>query len=91
MPFVLTAMLTKAGVARVEVRRKQYRVWDKQVRDLCVRVFPSGRKVYELSSDHGPMTLGQHPMLSPTAARQRARRYRLAIFSADLMSFRQPS
>jgi hypothetical protein len=73
MPFVLTAILTKAGVAHVEARRWQYRIWDKEVRGLYVRVFPNGRKVYELSSDQGPMTLGHHPMLSPTSARKRAK------------------
>lgn len=73
MPLLLTAALTKSGVDRVDVRAKQYRIWDKEVPDLYLRVFPNGRKVYELSADYGPITLGDHPTLSPTLARKMAR------------------
>jgi hypothetical protein len=76
MPFVLIATLTEAGVDQVDVRRRRYRIWDKEMRELCVCIFPNGRKIYELMSDHGRhMSLGHHPMITPAAARRRARRY----------------
>jgi len=80
MPLLLIANLTKTGVSRIEPRRRQYRIWDKEVAGLYLRVFPSGRKVYELRSEHEPMTLGQHPLLSPTAARQRAKALTVSQF-----------
>jgi hypothetical protein len=74
MPTLLSAVLTKAGVARVEVRAREYFVWDKQVQGLCLRVLPSGRKVYELRARTRRLSLGAHPALSPREARKRASR-----------------
>ena len=90
MPFVLTSMLTKVGVSRVEVRPRQYRIWDKKFPGLYLRVFPSGRKVYELSSDHGHMMLGHHPMLSPTAARLRAKIVSKIVSDQRVKKLRSP-
>jgi len=87
MPTLLTAVLTKAGVARVETRAREYVVWDEQVQGLCLRVLPTGRKIYELRARMGRLSLGVHPALSPREARKRARAqlkaFHLANFIAD--------
>ena len=85
MPILLSAVLTKAGVARAEVRPREYVVWDEQVQRLCLRVLPTGRKIYELRSRGRHLPLGVHPALSPKEARRRAKAQWKAFSLANLV------
>ena len=86
MPFLRTANLTKASVAHAVAQRLAYRVWDEKVPGLCLRILPTGRKIYELSSKGRHVPLGAHPDLSPREARRRAMAERQAF---DLTNFLQ--
>ena len=84
MPFLRTTNLTKASVAHAIAQRHAYRVWDEKVPGLCLRILPTGRKIYELSSKGRHVSLGAHPDLSPREARRRAKAERQAF---DLTNF----
>ena len=76
MPKRCQFRITKRSVDALDVRKKDYIAWD---RDLCgfgVRVLASGRKVYVVQArgraGSKRVSLGRHGQLSATQARQRA-------------------
>lgn len=73
----MTIKLTKTIIAAEEPRATDYFIWDAEVRNLGVRIAPSGRKVfvyqYRFNRRAGRLTLGSTDALSVTLARELAR------------------
>lgn len=73
----MTIKLTKTIIAAAELRARDYFIWDTEVRNLGVRIAPSGRKMfvyqYRFNRRSGRLTLGPTEVLSVTIARDLAR------------------
>jgi integrase len=69
--------LTKTIIAAAEPRKKEYSLWDTEVRKFGVRIATSGRKMfvyqYRFNRRPGRLTLGPVDVLSVTVARDLAR------------------
>ncbi len=66
--------LTKRSVEGLELREKEYLVWDREISGFGVRVYPSGRKTYLVqyrsSGRTRRRTIGQHGILTAIEARK---------------------
>ena len=78
MPKKSHFRITKRSVDALDVREKDYIVWDRDLAGFGVRVLASGRKVYVVQArgraGSKRVSLGRHGQLSATQARQRAAR-----------------
>src|SRR5687767_517632 len=80
--------LTKRAVDRLEGRSGgDYFVWDAELRNFGVRVWPSGRRTYVLQfRDAGGRTrrviIGEHGPMTPEEARARAMALRAEVVTA---------
>ncbi|GGE43672.1 site-specific integrase [Actibacterium pelagium] len=70
--------LTKRSVEALEIKEKDYFVWDTEIAGFGVRVFASGRKSYLVQYRAGGRSrrrsIGQHGVLTAEEARQEARK-----------------
>lgn len=70
--------VTKRAVEGLEIKPKDYLIWDGDLRGFGVRVYPSGKKTYLVQYRKGRrtrrLTLGQHGALTAEDARKLARR-----------------
>lgn len=70
--------LTKRSVEGLELQKKEYLVWDREISGFGVRVYPSGRKTYLVqyrsSGRTRRRTIGQHGVLTAIEARDEARK-----------------
>lgn len=74
MPTVIREVLTRAGIATAEPRESNYRLWDAKVPGLCLRVYPTGVKTFELHHARGVTErIGRYPALTLDIARSRAK------------------
>ena len=68
--------ITKKTVDALTARRREYMLWDADIKGFGVRVHPSGRKVYlvkyRLDGRVIKKTIGPHGAIPPAAARARA-------------------
>lgn len=74
MPTIVREVLTRAGIESAQPRDVNYRLWDAKVPGLCLRVYPSGVKTWELH--HGRAVrerVGRYPALTLDAARSKAK------------------
>ena len=82
--------LTKRSVDALEVREKDYLVWDADIRGFGVRVYPSGKKTYLVQYRNGRrtrrITIGQHGVLTAEEGRTLAKKV-----LGDIASGRDPS
>ena len=63
----------RAQIERADPEAKPYRLWDEKVRKLHLRVQPSGSKTWNVQwSRTATVTLGDFPVVTIDAARQRA-------------------
>ncbi|WP_430428400.1 Arm DNA-binding domain-containing protein [Parasphingorhabdus sp.] len=66
--------LTKSKIDRLEIKSKDYFIWDSELPGFGIRVFPSGRKKFVLQYRHGRksrrMMLGQHGAITLGQARK---------------------
>lgn len=69
--------LTKRSLEGMEIKEKDYLVWDSAMRGFGVRVYPSGKKTYlvqyRVARRTRRITIGQHGVLTTEEARKRAR------------------
>lgn len=70
--------LTKRAVEALELKDKDYLVWDSDVGGFGLRVYPSGKKNYLIQYRNGKRTrrytIGSHGVLTADEARQEAKR-----------------
>lgn len=70
--------LTKRAVDGLEIKSKDYLVWDRDLRGFGVRVYPSGKKTYLVQYRNGRrtrrVTIGQHGALTAEEARTEAQK-----------------
>lgn len=70
--------LTKRSVDALEIRDRDYLVWDRDVAGFGVRVYPSGKKTYLIQYRAGRRTrrytIGSHGVLTADQARAEAKR-----------------
>lgn len=68
--------ITKKTVDALTARRREYMLWDADIKGFGVRVHPSGRKVYlvkyRVNGRAIKKTIGPHGAIPPAAARARA-------------------
>jgi integrase len=65
--------LTNASVERLRATDKPYRIYDSRVRELYVRVQPSGVKSWNMPVGRSGMALGKFPTVTVEMARTQAR------------------
>lgn len=75
--------LTKRTVDGLEIGKKDYLVWDRDVRGFGLRVYPSGKKTYLVQYRSGRrtrrVTIGQSKVLTADEARAEARQLLAAV------------
>lgn len=68
--------LTKSKIDGLEIKSKDYFLWDSELPGFGIRIFPSGRKKFVLQYRHGRksrrMALGQHGAITLDQARKLA-------------------
>ena len=68
--------ITRKAVDALTSRKREYMLWDQDIKGFGVRIHPSGRKVYLVKYRyHGRViktTIGPHGTIPPTVARARA-------------------
>ncbi|MCR9148488.1 MAG: integrase arm-type DNA-binding domain-containing protein, partial [Rhodobacteraceae bacterium] len=71
--------LTKRFVEALEIRDRDYLVWDGGMRGFGVRIYPSGKRTYLVQYRTGRrtrrVTIGQHGVLTAEEARKLARQF----------------
>ena len=69
--------LTKRSVEGLEIKDKDYLVWDRDLRGFGLRIYPSGKKIYLVQYRAGRrtrrITIGQHDALTAEEARSSAK------------------
>ncbi len=66
--------LTDAGIRRLKPDAREYTVRDSQVSSLCVRVYPSGSRVFAFQSGSWKQSLGPATLLTVGEARRQCMR-----------------
>src|SRR5262245_4533599 len=81
-----TTNITKRAVEATKARKTDFYLWDKELSGFGLKVTPAGRKVYLVQYRLGGrkgrtrrVTIGQHGQITPTSARDEAKRYLGAI------------
>ncbi len=68
------AHLTDAGIRRLKPGAREYTIRDSRVSSLCVRVYPSGSRVFVFQSGSWKQSLGPAALMKVAEARQRCLR-----------------